>query len=76
MTQIKLSIVGASVLAMGLVLGGCTSAGPYITNISSDGRGNLIIEKNTVHFNSFTGTVSSGANPTTQTVQVIALTRN
>lgn len=54
-----------------LVLGGCTSAGPYVTNISSDGKGNLIIEKNTANFNSFTGTVSSGDNPTITKVQVL-----
>lgn len=54
-----------------LILGGCSSAGPYVTNISSDGQGNLIIEKNTAIFNSFTGTVSSGDNPTTTKVQVV-----
>lgn len=54
-----------------LVMGGCSSAGPYVTNISSDGQGNLIIEKNTAKFNSFTGTVSSGDNPTTTKVQAI-----
>ena len=54
-----------------LILGGCSSAGPYVTNISSDGQGNLIIEKNTAIFNSFTGTVSSGDNPTTTKVQII-----
>ncbi len=46
----------AGLLATALVvLTGCTTAGPFVTNISSDGRGNLIIEKNTVHMNAFTG---------------------
>jgi uncharacterized protein YxeA len=49
---------------------GCTSAGPYVTNISSDGKCNLIVEKNTVHMNGFTGTVSAGANPFTMTIRV------
>jgi len=52
-------------------LGGCTTAGPYVTSISSDGQGNLIVEKNTAVFNAFTGTVSSGDNPTTTRIQVI-----
>ncbi|MCF8036590.1 MAG: hypothetical protein K9K62_06940 [Desulfobacteraceae bacterium] len=52
-------------------LGGCSTAGPFVTNISSDGQGNLIVEKNTVRFNSFTGTVSSGENPTTTKLQMI-----
>ena len=50
---------------------GCSSAGPFVTGISSDGRGNLIIEKNTVEYNSFTGTVSLGDNPSTTVIQVI-----
>jgi len=52
------------------VLTGCTTAGPFVTNISSDGRGNLIVEKNTVHMNAFTGAVSSGETPTVQTIRV------
>ncbi|EIP96832.1 hypothetical protein OpiT1DRAFT_01257 [Opitutaceae bacterium TAV1] len=51
-------------------LGGCTTAGPFVTNISSDGQGNLVVEKNTVHFNAFTGAVSSGEAPTVQTIRI------
>ncbi|MAY12009.1 MAG: hypothetical protein CL549_16240 [Alcanivorax sp.] len=40
------------------VLGGCTTAGPYITNISSDGNGGLNVEKCAAHFNGWTGTIS------------------
>ena len=57
--------------ALALVLIGCSTAGPFVTNISSDGQGNLIIEKNTVKFNSFTGNVSSGETPTTSTIRVV-----
>ena len=53
-----------------LALAGCTSAGPFVTSISSDGNGNLVIEKNTVHMNAFMGTVSLGDHPTTQTIRV------
>lgn len=58
-------------LAACAVLMGCSTAGPYVTNISSDGRGNLIVEKNTVHMNGFTGNISTGDNPTTSTLKFI-----
>jgi len=38
----------------------CTTAGPYVTNISSDGNYGLTVEKCTVHMNAFMGTVSTG----------------
>lgn len=37
----------------------CSSAGPYVTNISSDGANGLNIEKCSVQFNAFMGTVSN-----------------
>lgn len=49
---------------------GCTSAGPYVTNVSSDGRCNLVIEKNMVNMNAFTGAVSAGEAPFVQTIRV------
>jgi hypothetical protein len=70
MKKAKMAIAGG-VMLMGLLLGGCTSAGPFVTSISSDGRGNLIVEKNTVHLNAFTGIMSSGDHPTTQTIRVV-----
>jgi type IV secretion system protein VirB7 len=49
------------VAALGLAatLAGCTTAGPYVTNISSDGRNGLNIEKCAVKLNAFMGTVST-----------------
>jgi type IV secretion system protein VirB7 len=47
-------------IAMLLFSFGCTSAGPYVTNISSDGAGGLIIEKCGTDMNAFTGAVSTG----------------
>jgi len=32
------------------LLAGCSTAGPFVTNVSSDGQGNLIIEKSMVSF--------------------------
>jgi len=35
-----------ALIVTALVLAGCTSsAGPFVTNVSSDGHGNLIVEK-------------------------------
>lgn len=56
-------------MAIGLI--GCaTTAGPYVTNISSDGKGNLIIEKGVVEYNPWTNTIST-KNATTFTIQVV-----
>lgn len=54
-------------LAIGLSLlaSGCTTAGPFVTSISSDGRGNLIVEKSMVQYNGFTGTVSNESTTST-----------
>jgi type IV secretion system protein VirB7 len=37
----------------------CSSAGPYVTNISSDGDNGIVVEKCSVHMNAFMGTVSN-----------------
>lgn len=42
------------------LLQGCTTAGPYVTNISSDGNNGLNIERCFVYFNGVVGTVSTG----------------
>lgn len=52
------------------LLFGCSSAGPYVTNISSDGKCNLIVEKNTVNMNAFTGNISAGDTPTIMTIRI------
>lgn len=52
----KLKIVAFGFIA---ALAGCTTAGPYVTNISSDGRNGLNIEKCAVKLNAFMGTVST-----------------
>lgn len=45
--------------AASLFMAGCTTAGPYVTNISSGGNGELNVEKCAVKLNSFTGTIST-----------------
>ena len=37
----------------------CTTAGPFVTNISSDGDNGLTVEKCSVQLNAFMGTVSN-----------------
>ena len=56
------------VLVLGLV--GCTTAGPYVTNISSDGKGGLVVEKASVEMNAITGTVSNKSDISVMTIQV------
>ena len=53
-----------------LALTGCTTAGPFVTNISSDGKGGIIVEKSRIHYNDFTGTVSNKGSYTTK-IQVV-----
>lgn len=41
------------------MLVGCSTAGPFVTSISSDGRGGLNIEKQKVEYNAFLGVVGT-----------------
>jgi len=41
------------------LLAGCTTAGPFVTSISSDGNNGLNIVKCDVHMNAFMGTISN-----------------
>jgi len=41
-------------------LSGCTTAGPFVTDVAYDGDGNLLITKNSVKYDAFFGTVSTG----------------
>jgi type IV secretion system protein VirB7 len=47
------------ILIVATGLSACTTAGPYVTNISSDGNNGLNIEKCAVKLNAFMGTVST-----------------
>ena len=58
------------IVSIGLFLIGCTTAGPFVTNISSDGKGGLIIEKTRIQYNAFTDTVGNKDSSTTK-IQVI-----
>ena len=55
-----------------IALAGCTTtAGPFVTNVSTDGDGSIIVEKNTVEMNWLMGTVSSGKTPIQNTLKVV-----
>lgn len=47
-----------AILAL-LALSGCSTAGPFVMGISSDGTGGITVEKCLVHFNAFLGVVSN-----------------
>ena len=44
---------------VGLVLAGCSTAGPFVTGISSDGRGGLIVQKGYVEYNYWLGVIGN-----------------
>jgi hypothetical protein len=63
---------GAGIMAAAMAaLTGCSTAGPFVTNVSSDGKGDLIVERNMVHINGLTGVISMDENPTTQVIKVV-----
>jgi hypothetical protein len=62
----------AGIVALFLTVTGCTTeAGPYVTDISSDGKGNIVVTKNTVVVDGFTGCVTSGQHPTQEVIRVV-----
>lgn len=54
------NVLLSCLLIAALFVTGCTSAGPYVTGISYDGQGDLLVTKNTVVFNWFFGTIGTG----------------
>jgi hypothetical protein len=68
----KKAVAGIMAAAAVAALTSCSStAGPFVTNISSDGKGDLLVERSMVHVNGFTGMISTEGNPTTQVVKVL-----
>ena len=61
----KITILAVSML----FLLGCTTAGPFVTSISSDGKGGLIVEKSQVEFNGIMGTIGT-TQATSSTIQL------
>lgn len=58
------------ILILCLFIGGCSTAGPFVTSISSDGKGNLIIEKQKVLYNWLFGVIST-EELTTSNIRII-----
>jgi type IV secretion system protein VirB7 len=48
-----------ALVGLAMMVTGCTTAGPYVTNISSDGNNGLNIEKCAVKLNALMGVVST-----------------
>lgn len=63
-----------TILFVSSLLAGCTTAGPYVTNISSDGANGLNIEKCKVELNAFLGVVNTG-DCTSSTLKLTNLNR-
>ena len=53
------TLITSILIASAICLSGCSTAGPFVTNISSDGRGGLTYEKCMVQLNSFTNNISN-----------------
>ena len=53
------TVAGVALALHVLVLSGCTTAGPFVTNISSDGQGGIVVEKAMVEHNQLTGMIST-----------------
>ena len=47
------------ILTAVVLIAGCTTAGPYVTGISSDGKGGLIIQKGYAEYNMFFGVLGN-----------------
>ena len=66
MKKLLLTMVFVGMLISGI---SCSNAGPFVTDISSDGDGGLIITKNTVVFNPFFGVIRDGNRPIVYTIK-------
>jgi hypothetical protein len=70
-TFTKMAGIGMIISVLVTLTGCTTSAGPFVTSITSDGKGNIVVEKNTVIVNGITGTVTSGSNPQQEVIRVV-----
>jgi hypothetical protein len=57
-TLILIVLLGVAVA----ILSGCTTAGPFVSDVGYDGNGDLVITKNTVKLDAFLGVISMGEN--------------
>ena len=55
----KKIFVISTLMVIAAELVGCSTAGPFVTNISSDGAGGLTVEKCLLHFNGWNGNMSN-----------------
>ncbi|MHB8549339.1 MAG: hypothetical protein ACYDAZ_09285 [Thermoplasmataceae archaeon] len=67
---VKVWGLGLLVVAVAM-LQGCSTAGPFVTDISSDGNNGLNVEKCSAQMNAFMGTVSN-SNCTSEHIQLQA----
>jgi hypothetical protein len=48
-----------TIILLSAALSGCSTAGPFVTNISSDGANGLTVEKCMIHLNGWTGALEN-----------------
>ena len=66
----KTQLVCAFLVSVSVAIAGCTTtAGPFVTNISSDGQGNLVIEKAMVEYSQWSDGITT-KNHTTTTIHI------
>lgn len=58
------------VVALCALAGGCSTAGPFVTDVWNDGNGNLVIEKNTLRMMPLMRRIRNGNNPTRERVSL------
>jgi len=58
-------LVSLFILLLALTVAGCSSAGPFVTDVAYDGEGNLLVTKNMIVLDGFNWTISNGQNPQT-----------
>lgn len=55
----KIQLLVAAIISISAITGCASKAGPFVTSISSDGRGGLIVEKCMAKFDPWMSTVNN-----------------
>jgi len=66
--MLRIFLILLTLLLVG-VAGCLPSAGPFVTDVSYDGEGNLLVTKNTIVYHVWAGTISNGENPQTVVIK-------
>jgi hypothetical protein len=67
--MIRVVLTVAMLFGLCLVMG-CSTAGPFVTDIYPDGQGGLIVERDKIRYDGFFGRIENVGNPTTHIIKV------